>query len=468
MLRQNNFRMCKTFVRSLLLSGFGLILSALPAWATATFTLNLQLTNPGPDAAKVIGKFTLPDCLEPQNLADGQTWDSISRILRAPIGSLSAGETATIPIEVQVTTPECNGTATVEGEYTYSATGPVGATTNPPANTTELPSAISGGAGGGGLIAALVDKLRNSPQVVRAVNAAISPAAVVVSILSTIVVLTNVLGAGSHLIFSWLDYMRFLFFGFLRKRSKVPWGRVYNEWTKSPIAGAKVSVVETTFKKIKETQLTDRDGRFGFLVSPGNYYLDISRASFETKQTPPFNVGENAADLNLGIGLVEVRRPPVSFRLIVKIFQALNEFLYNVNPYVLAVGTAASAFALLVIPSPLNLAALIAYGVLDVLKVIFSSFSAKSYGVVIDGQTRQPLALSVVRLFNADSNWLMGTRVTDEKGRFTFLVLPGRYYITCIKGNYSDLKTNPLEVNKANVFSQTLELSTLPTAPPAV
>ncbi len=461
--------------------GAGLALLAATAFAQTTFTLTLHLTNPGPDAVNVVGKFTLPDCLIPQNLPAGQSWDPISRVLRAPLGPLASGETASIPIEVEVTTPQCSGNATVEGEYTYSyVTSGAGGGSQPaqhvpptPETITPAPaeqSAAPGGASAGGPLQTLnflpspvanaVRSLRENPQAVAIVNQAVAPAALLASALSTIVVTGNAVAAGSHIVLGWWQTLRFIFLGFLKRKPRYPWGRVINQWTQQPIAGARVNVVEPVFKRVKETQLTDREGRFGFLVTPGAYYLTVSRAGFAPAHTEEFSVGENVAALNLTVEMVETRRILSDVRTWwVKFIHAVNDFLYQINPLVLVVGTGISAFALLVVPSTLNVIVLISYAVIDAAKAWLSLYSAKSYGLVIDQQTRLPLALSVIRIFNVDNNWLIGTRVADDRGRFTFLTLPGRYYLSCDKAGYQELKTAPIAISHANIFRQTLALA---------
>ncbi len=53
----------------------------------------------------------------------------------------------------------------------------------------------------------------------------------------------------------------------------------------------------------------------------------------------------------------------------------------------------------------------------------------QNWGIVYNSITKKPLDLAIVRLFDANTNRLVTTRVTDRKGRYQFMAKPGRYYL---------------------------------------
>ena len=68
-----------------------------------------------------------------------------------------------------------------------------------------------------------------------------------------------------------INYLIHVFISFLeiigiRKRAK-PWGTVYNAFTKKPIPFAKVRLLDE-HSRMMESKIADKDGRFGFLISP--------------------------------------------------------------------------------------------------------------------------------------------------------------------------------------------------------
>lgn len=60
----------------------------------------------------------------------------------------------------------------------------------------------------------------------------------------------------------------------------------------------------------------------------------------------------------------------------------------------------------------------------------------KFWGVVYDSFSKQPLDPVIVKLIDADGSSEVQTCITDMKGRYGFLVQPGRYKILAKKTNY--------------------------------
>lgn len=61
---------------------------------------------------------------------------------------------------------------------------------------------------------------------------------------------------------------------------------------------------------------------------------------------------------------------------------------------------------------------------------------SKPWGMVYDSETKKPVELAIVRIFQIKTGKLLQTQVTDHKGRFGFLVNPGTYRITVSKYQY--------------------------------
>jgi len=58
------------------------------------------------------------------------------------------------------------------------------------------------------------------------------------------------------------------------------------------------------------------------------------------------------------------------------------------------------------------------------------------WGTIYNSKTKEPEELVIVRVFDAADNRLLEAKVTDKEGRFSFLVPPGRYYLTVRKENF--------------------------------
>jgi hypothetical protein len=213
-----------------------------------------------------------------------------------------------------------------------------------------------------------------------------------------------------------------------------------------------VKIYDADLKKLRGSEVTDADGRFGFLVSPGRFFLYVTRVGFKDYQSEVINVSSSDAALNLEISLAsqdrEVKRP-----IILKILIALKNVLDAISPWLLLLGTLMSVVAAVILPTALNFGIAGFYLIIDALKIILASFSLKSFGRVIDKTTGRPVELAVVRIFDVKRSLLLNTRATDERGRFKFLVTPGNYYLTCAKQGYRSFTSAPAAVQRAEAIT---------------
>ncbi len=65
------------------------------------------------------------------------------------------------------------------------------------------------------------------------------------------------------------------------------WGIVYDGVSKNPVGNAIVRLFEPTYNKLIETVLTDRLGRYAFLVGPNEYYVTYSKPGYDEKIVRP-------------------------------------------------------------------------------------------------------------------------------------------------------------------------------------
>ena len=71
----------------------------------------------------------------------------------------------------------------------------------------------------------------------------------------------------------------------------------------------------------------------------------------------------------------------------------------------------------------------------------YQSKKARPYGVASD-VFGHPLEMTIIRIYDKKSNRLISTDVTDNQGRYKFLVDPGIYYISTTKPGYLDYKSH--------------------------
>ena len=325
--------------------------------------------------------------------------------------------------------------------------------------TIELPEAISGVAK---QVVRVVEDLRANPQVVSAVKDVGVPVSVTLGAVGVGVLTTTATTSSAPFAYNVIQLFRFLALGFLRFRRPKPWGRVYSSLTGNPIVGASVKILDAQFKKVRESQTTDKDGRFGFLVSPGAYYLKISKKGFAETETELLRVSDPKLAVNLEVSLEpEAEELSVKSLKFLRTMNSLKNFFDALNPYLFVFGTALSTFVSVIVPNTFNYSILGLYVALDALKLILYKAGLKSFGVVADKASGGPVSLTVVRVFDEKKSWLLGTRVTDDLGRFNFLLTRGSYYVTCMKTGYKFYQSNPVKLSRSGIIAFDVKMERL-------
>lgn len=382
--------------------------------------ISLRVINPnGPSInAKII--FGIPTEITPIGLAPYKIWDAEERILLLFLGNFAANEQKQflldfegVPVacliyglmEGEWSPPPAIGPATWQDEVNFSLT-----ITEAPAPAQKVPPAAPLAAGALGAFA---------------------------------------VAAGVP----WWELLQLLNLASLaglRRREEKPWGVVIDKASRRPVTGASVKVFDAASRKLKDSQLTDVEGRFGFLVPPGLYYLHIGKGGYQEYESEFIEVPESEEEaLNLEIKLEEKSRRGVFWRTL---GGWLRETFAVGSPWILVLGTIVSLVIAILFPSTLHYIVLGLYVALDILKIIIDNWTVKPFGTVTSRADQLPLALAVVKVFDARRNWLMQTRVTNQKGQFKLLILPGEYIVTCSKQDYQSYASESLTVRRADVI----------------
>ena len=143
---------------------------------------------------------------------------------------------------------------------------------------------------------------------------------------------------------------------------------------------------------------------------------------------------------------------------LVKFWNLFKEIIQKINFTLLLIGSLFSLFLALIIPQILNYLVLLFYIILLILRIILDRTSVRSWGEVKDMVSRLPLSLAIVRIFNEKENFLMATKVTDEKGKFNFLISKGGYYLTCVKGGYKPYQSETLDIKKEGIIKMDVKM----------
>ncbi len=310
-------------------------------------------------------------------------------------------------------------------------------TATPPVITPPVIPPSGGGGTGGGTGGGIGGALSGASSTI----GLISMAASVAVILSALMALSG-LGAGAFA-FAWQWFQGVL--GLLPARKKV-WGTVYDSNTKRPIPFAKVQLMDRN-KRVLETRIADKDGRYGFLTSPeslmaqnvqisilpgANGYLFPSHAPV-TVDTFVYN--------NLYFGDLIT----VSDKTLINFDVPMDPVRPSATPLLLkspsiALGASVAAIAdagfwLGVIMVPLNFILNPNPFTLGVLFLFFGTASLRIWGIsehpfgtVTDNQTGRAMPFALITL-NDLTGKRIGFTVTDEQGRYFLVAERGTYEI---------------------------------------
>ncbi len=380
-----------------------------------------------------------PRGIQPINLSPKMIWEPISRTLSVNVGVILPNQTLEVTVEVSGKVGKYKIAGQLNGDWVE-----IGRSfqSEPIAIETEM--------------------IRTTPETVPETVAKNigEPVAVTLAVTGSSVLISSAISANASIATNVAEVLRFIGFGFFRLRRRKPWGRIYNEHTKKPISGVSIKLLEPEFQKLKDTQYTDKDGRFGFLIASGAYYMIIFKRGFKEIKTDLITI-KAGEELNLEIALVSETAIISSEKLFQTILKKVLKFIEKFNPWILATGTIVSITVAIIVPTIFNFIIIGLYAAMDVFKYLMAKRILKSFGQVLDKNTKQPLELAVIRIFDADKNWLLNSQVTDNSGKFKFLVTAGEYYITCAKSGYQPFTSQVLQIARAGAVTWDVNLETI-------
>ena len=245
--------------------------------------------------------------------------------------------------------------------------------------------------------------------------------------------LLQVPSRAAQLIFSW--------FGIGKKKT---WGVVFDSMTKQALDPVVVALKDMQ-GKIVQTSITDMEGRFGFITSPGLYSLEAHKADYTfPSQKLAGKTGDGLYDdLYFGgtfqvleEGEIITKNIPldaVNFnwneyekaRLGIGHKKTLWEKIQKYGTAIFAFGFTLSIVAVFILPTIWNYIVLGLYIVAGILQML--GLPKHSGKVTRNGQ---PLSFGVMRVFSNSLKKEMKKVVIDNLGNYYCLIRSGEYYVT--------------------------------------
>lgn len=299
---------------------------------------------------------------------------------------------------------------------------------------------------------------------------------------------TLVVSAGTSVVvmsvaFDFLPFVQYLFTApvlFFGRRKRKSFGVVYNAVSKEPIGLAVVrlyKLAEETEKpgKLVASRVTDKGGRFYFLVQPGMYRMSVTKVGFQYPSDHLKLKKEDAQYIDLYHGeLLRVSEADAVITPNIPLdpsqaaqFTEPKSILWRARlrtiQHIIALsGVIASIVFVIIRPNMLAAAMVfVQIGVYLLVQRLAKPRKPKSWGIVYDKNTGRPLANVVARIFEPKYNKLLETQVTDAHGRYSFLLGPAEYFAVFEKEGYRSTQVRPIDYSKdkeAKDFSLDIQL----------
>lgn len=314
------------------------------------------------------------------------------------------------------------------------------------------------------VVAALGTFLRD-PKTQAAIEYGVAPALVAFAV-------ANALSTVS--LFNALAYLQYLFsqpillFG--RKRRE-RWGVVFNALSKQPVEFAIVRLRNATTNTVMQSRVTDKYGRYAFLIKPEEYRLEVVKPGFVFPSNYLKGVREDVEYTDLYHGeLLSLAEDDVAARNIpvdpVVPTETPKDIAWKKTRRAIqqniALVTVLAAMVTFVIAPSVQVAALLLaqVGVYLLVRRLAAPMKAKEWGIVFDEVSRAPLAKAVVRIFDKKFNKLLETQVTDSNGKYGFFVRRNTYYMTVEREGYETHRSSDIDLTMtdASIVDQNVGL----------
>jgi hypothetical protein len=246
-----------------------------------------------------------------------------------------------------------------------------------------------------------------------------------------------------------------------RKRRKTL-GKVVDSESGQPVVGATVRILTTDTAKMLETQVTDAYGNFGFLVSTGQYQLEVLKPSYQfpAKLTDQGYHGEIITVIKESPLQITIPIDP-ELKQLTKRFvniQKLGEKITQLRIPLLVFGSIIAI--IFVIGKPIFVNSLIVglYAVIWLNEMVQHFVTDKFTGRIVDHSTLAGLDLAIVRLARSNGK-LMASKVSNASGTFLIQAAPGNYKVTVTKRGYQQMQNVSWATNKQGTLAKEFKLT---------
>jgi hypothetical protein len=197
------------------------------------------------------------------------------------------------------------------------------------------------------------------------------------------------------------------------------------------------------------------------VAKPGRYYITATKPGFQyptmylkgEKQDVRYldlyhgeeiEVTAKDAVITANIPLDPVEQKSLPINEIIR-----NYIIKNLRLIISYIGITLSLLVILIYPTAITIGSFVFHLILySILVRLLIPPKPKSWGIVYDSKTNDPVHYAIVRILDMKFNKLLETQVTDSKGRYAFLVGKNQYQLLTEKEGYEKKEVKPVDLIK--------------------
>jgi hypothetical protein len=247
---------------------------------------------------------------------------------------------------------------------------------------------------------------------------------------------------------NWFSFPRLSMYAIFlvrRKKRTKTWGIVYDINRHIPVAFAVIRLYDQSGFQLLKEDVSDLQGKFGFVVDRGIYKVVVEHSEYEKLETS-VTVSDPEGIVAEDLGLTRKTEQTGSFT---GLREKMRDRLFRINAVLVTLGFIFSVFAFIVTPEPLN-------GIILILYVVQELILLHSYripiGTVVDNATGGRLAGAFVRLYDIAEGRQLEVAMTDLKGRYRIAGKSGEYLVTAYLPGYRLQAGQDVEDHNGQLF----------------
>lgn len=240
------------------------------------------------------------------------------------------------------------------------------------------------------------------------------------------------------------------------KKSRDPWGVVTDALTGKPIPFA-ICQLYTAGSTYKVNQsVSDLEGRYGFVISPGDYRLEVTQTGYKRFVKEITIKPEDDVQL-YDIKLSKNSDTYIRISIQEKFKSALKDLYKRISSTLFYLGILFSTIAFILTPNLLNIVIFLIYIAILSYNAYKSYKGISKYAAIVDSETSLRIPYAQVKIFDTESNKLIDSIVTNYNGLFDYYGDEGKFAIYVeAKGYKFPSKNNSEPIRSTNIAEMIL------------